>query len=66
MTTVHEIEKAIKNLPPQDLKEFRDWFDEYEANQWDVQFEKDIKSGKFNKIEEQIIKEFENGKCSKL
>ena len=32
MITVHEIEKAIQKLPPQDLKEFRDWFDEYEAN----------------------------------
>ena len=66
MTTIQEIEKAIQKLPPQDLKEFRDWFDAFEANQWDSQFELDVNSGKLDNFAEQAISEFDNGKCSKL
>ncbi len=29
MSTVLEIERAIEQLPPEQLTELRDWFDEY-------------------------------------
>jgi len=37
-------------LPPEDLAEFRAWFEEFDAQIWDHQFEKDVQSGKLNRI----------------
>ena len=31
MTTIIEIEKAISNLPPEELAQFRAWFEEFDA-----------------------------------
>jgi len=46
MLTVRDIERAISQLPIDDLARFRNWFDEFDAKAWDKQFEKDAKLGK--------------------
>ena len=66
MSTIQKIESAVEKLSKSDFKKFRNWFDDYEANNWDLQFEHDIKNDKLNKIAKQVIDEFENGKCSVL
>ena len=37
MSTVHDIERAIRALPPQDLAALRDWFAAFDAEMWDRQ-----------------------------
>jgi hypothetical protein len=66
MSTVKEIEEAISHLSPDDFKTFRAWFEEYENQQWDSEFEKDIESGRFDNIAEEALKEFEAGNHSDL
>lgn len=39
MTTVDEIRAAIEHLPKDKLSELRDWFAEFDAAEWDRQFE---------------------------
>jgi len=50
MVTTQEIEEAISNLPPEELEKFRIWFEEFDAELWDRQFEKDAKAGKLDDI----------------
>ena len=41
MAIVQDLEKAVSNLPPEELAKFRSWFEEFDAGAWDEQFEKD-------------------------
>lgn len=66
MTTVHEIEKAVSELPSNELEQFRKWFDEFDAKVWDKQFENDVRSGKLDQIADNAIADFDEGKFKEL
>ena len=66
MEKVKDLERVISNLTPKEYKEFREWFEKYEAEQWDKQFEKDVKGGKLDTIAEEATQEYEKGNCSEL
>lgn len=66
MANVKELERAILNLSPEDYKELRDWFEEYESEQWDKQFEDDVTSGKLDALAKEAIQEYKSGNCSDL
>ena len=66
MASIREIENAIQSLPPNELKQFRAWFAEFDAEIWDAQLEKDILSGKLDRISEQAKKSYQNGKLEEL
>ena len=66
MTTVQEIEKAVENLPKPDLDKFREWFDKFDAEAWDRQFENDVLTGKLNKLADQALKDYKEGRCTEL
>ncbi len=66
MTTVHEIEKAVSELPSNELEQFRKWFDEFDAKVWDKQFENDVRSGKLDQIAKNAIADFDEGKFKEL
>lgn len=61
MLPIQDIEKAVSSLPPEDLAEFRAWFEEFDAQIWDRQFEKDVQSGKLNRIASKALEDFEAG-----
>ncbi len=44
MSTIQEIEKAVTILTKEDINHFRKWFDEFDAQNWDIQIEQDAKS----------------------
>ncbi len=62
MLTVRDIERAVSQLPSEDLVRFREWFDEFDVKAWDKQFAKDAKSGKLDKLADQAIADFRTGK----
>lgn len=64
--TLQEIENSVKELTPEQLAKFRDWFQEYEANQWDQQIENDAFSGKLDAISNEAINEHRDGNTSTL
>lgn len=66
MNAVLELEQAVKRLSEQDLARFREWFERYDAQVWDEQFERDAKSGKFDKLAKQAIADFRAGKYKEL
>lgn len=50
MTTLAEIEAAIKELPKTDVHQLSAWLQEYLADMWDQQMEADVASGKLDKL----------------
>lgn len=48
--SIYEIQKAIRNLSPEELASLRQWLDEYYAEVWDRQIEADAKSGRLDKL----------------
>lgn len=61
MAHVNDIEKAVENLPPKDLARFRDWFEEFDAMQWDRQFEEDALSGRLDPMAKEAMAEYRKG-----
>ena len=61
-----EIENAVSQLSPQDLREFRDWFAEFDSEAWDQQFERDVATGKLDKLAEKALKHLREGNCTNL
>ena len=64
--TLPELEKTISALPPEQLSQFREWFLEFDAQNWDRQIEDDVKSGRLDKLAEKAIREHQAGDSTAL
>jgi hypothetical protein len=58
MTTLEDIEKAVTQLPADQLAKFRTWFEEFEAARFDRRIERDAKAGRLDKLAEQALAHF--------
>lgn len=58
MTTLQAIEHQIKQLSPEDLAKFKQWFAEFEADLWDQQIEQDAAAGKLDKLAQEALEEY--------
>jgi hypothetical protein len=56
MSRVEIIESQLKQLTPEELKAFRDWFVEFDAEAWDRQFESDVKSGQLDELAARFLR----------
>lgn len=59
--TISELEQAVTKLSERDLFRFRAWFDEYYAQAWDKQIERDVKSGRLDNLLAEVDKEYTEG-----
>ena len=50
MPTVAEIQQAIMNLPKSDYARLRNWLFEYDWQEWDREFEQDVKAGRLDAL----------------
>jgi hypothetical protein len=66
MSTVSEIEQAVRQLSEQDLAAFRAWFAEYDAQLWDEQFERDVAAGKLDALANEALDDLRSGRCTDL
>ena len=66
MTSVRDIEKAVRQLPPADLAAFRRWFAEFDAGIWDRQFEQDVAAGRLDELAGEALRDRIDGRCSEL
>jgi hypothetical protein len=57
MSTIAEIENAVRQLPTADLAAFRTWFAEFDAENWDRQLESDVKAGKLDWLREEALRD---------
>ena len=66
MTSVKSIEKAIAELPPEQLAEFRAWFEAFDAQNFDAAIERDVETGKLGRLAEEAIVEHKKGRTREL
>jgi hypothetical protein len=66
MSTVHEIEDAVRRLPSADLTAFRAWFAEFDAEVWDRQLEADVAAGRLDALAEEALTDLREGRCTDL
>jgi hypothetical protein len=66
MTTIQEIEAAIRQLSPRELVDFRSWFLEFDAAVWDRQIEADVAAGRFEKFAEEALQDLREGQTTDL
>ncbi len=63
---VEELEQAVSKLPPEKLAEFSEWFQEYVADAWDGQTERDAQAGRLDEKIEEAKEEYEAGRTPSL
>jgi hypothetical protein len=66
MSTITEIERAVKQLSPEELAKFREWFAEFDAAAWDRQIEQDAAAGKLDALAEEALDDLRKGRCKEL
>ena len=66
MSTVAEIESAIKKLEPQEIREVGHLVDELREDLWDRQIDADAKAGKLDKLMEEAKQDYLAGRCKPL
>ena len=64
--SVKEIEVAITQLPPKELAKLVAWLEEYHAQVWDRQIERDLEAGRLDMLLAEIEEEYEAGLAQSL
>jgi hypothetical protein len=64
MSTLLEIEESIRRLTPEERSAFRAWFEEFDAAEWDRQFEEDVLSGRLDWLADEAIQDLREGHCT--
>lgn len=54
--TLEDIERAVRELSAEDLRAFREWFAELDAELWDRQIERDAAEGRLNGLIEEALR----------
>jgi hypothetical protein len=66
MSELEDIEKRIRELPPEELAKFRSWFIEFDHALWDRQIEADSKAGKLDKLAAEALADYKAGKAREV
>ena len=66
MSTIQEIEEAIRQLSDDDLTALRAWFAEFDAEAWDRQFERDVAEGRLDALADEALRDARERRCTKL
>jgi hypothetical protein len=66
MGKVERLTKEIKQLAPEELTAFREWYLRFDAQAWDQQFEADVRAGKLDKAADRALRDHGAGRSAKL
>lgn len=66
MSRLEDIERAVSELPPEDLRRFREWFSEFDDALWDRQIEHDSDSGRLEALANEARAEHRNRRTRPL
>jgi hypothetical protein len=64
--SVEDLESAVSHLSAAEFARFRQWFEEFAADQWDREIETDIAAGRLDAAGKQADQHFEAGRCTPL
>jgi hypothetical protein len=66
MSTLAEIEQAVRGLDRDALAAFRAWFAAYDADAWDRQIEADAAAGRLDALADEALADLRAGRCTDL
>jgi hypothetical protein len=66
MSRVENIEGEVKSLSVDELKAFRDWFAQFDAEAWDSQIDTDAQNGKLRSLAERALQDHRSGRSTIL
>ena len=64
MSTLQEVERAVRHLSAEDLTAFRAWFAAYDAEVWDRQLEEDVRAGRLDRLADEALREHRAGRTT--
>ena len=64
--TVEDLENAVAKLPPDQFAKFRDWFEALDGARLDAKIERDANAGKLDRLAEQALADFRQGRAREL
>lgn len=64
--SIEDLETAVSHLSAVEFARFREWFEEFAADQWDRQIEADMRAGRFDAAGKRADEDFEAGRCTPL
>jgi len=64
MSSIGEIEDAVRRLSSDDLAAFREWFIQLDADAWDRKIEQDIAAGRLDSLAEEALEDLRQGRCT--
>ena len=64
--SVQELEKAVSVLSPEELREFRAWFADFDMAQWDKQIEIHSNAGRLDSLINKALENHRAGKSTDL
>ena len=62
---IEELEQDLKQLSPEQLRQFRAWYEEFDSDAWDEQIKQDAQSGKLDDLATQALTDHKDGKTKK-
>ena len=62
MSGSKEIETAVAQLSAEELAAFREWFLEFDAAEWDTQFEQDASAGRLDALANEALDDLRQGR----
>ena len=66
MSKVENIEQEVEALSPTELRAFRRWFLDFDAQVWDRQIEEDVRKGRLDKLADEALAAHRAGKSKQL
>ena len=66
MPTVAEIQQAIMSLPKSDYARLRNWLFEYDWQEWDREFEEDVRVGKLDFLAAEALEANAKGELKEI
>jgi hypothetical protein len=66
MSKIEAIERQVRQLSPEELSAFREWFTVFDAEVWDRRLETDARAGKLDALAEAALKAHASGTTTKF
>lgn len=64
MSTVKEVEEALRQMTPEERAAFRSWYADFDADEWDRQLEADAAAGKLDWLIAEARQDKQQGRCT--
>jgi hypothetical protein len=66
MRKLEALEKRISGLSAEELAEFRQWFTEFDASEWDRQIERDVEARNLDTLADEALRDHASGKSTEF